>query len=82
MSKPRNNNTFNGLALNERLDREGSEAKCAAYIINLNTGDVEHMLEIEGIGEIYDVAVLPGIKRPKVLGFKTDEIRFTIRPEN
>jgi hypothetical protein len=40
------------------------------------------MLEIEGIGEIYDVAVLPGIKRPKVLGFKTDEIRFTIRPEN
>ena len=82
LSKPRNNNTFNGLALNERLDREGSEAKCAAYIINLNTGDVEHMLEIEGIGEIYDVAVLPGIKRPKVLGFKTDEIRFTIRPEN
>jgi uncharacterized protein (TIGR03032 family) len=82
LSKPRNNKTFNGLALNERLDREGAEAKCAAYIINLNTGDVEHMLEIEGIDEIYDVAVLPGVKRPKALGFKTDEIRFTIRPEN
>jgi uncharacterized protein (TIGR03032 family) len=82
LSKPRSNNAFNGLALNERLEREGTQAKCAVYIVNLSTGDVEHMLEIDGIGEIYDVAVLPGVRRPKVLGFKTDEIRFTIRPEN
>ena len=40
------------------------------------------MLEIDGMGEIYDVAVLPGVKRPKVLGFKIDEIRFVIRPKN
>ena len=82
LSKPRNNKTFNGLALNERLKSENTSAKCAAYVVNLRTGDVEHMLEIEGMGEIYDVAVLPGIRRPKALGFKTDEIRFTIRPEN
>ena len=40
------------------------------------------MPEIDGTGEIYDVAVPPGAKRPKALGFKIDEIRFAIRPKN
>ena len=33
-------------------------------------------LTYEGlIDELYDVAVLPGVKRAMALGFKTDEIR-------
>lgn len=83
LSKPRENKTFSGLPLNERLAQECAEAKCAVYIVNLKTGDVEHMLEISGyVEELYDVAVLPGVKRPKALGFKTDEIRFSARPES
>lgn len=30
------------------------------------------------VGELYDVAVLPGIRRPAALGFKSDEIRRVI----
>jgi hypothetical protein len=34
---------------------------------------------IEGIvRELYDVAVLPGVRQPSALGFKTEEIRRTI----
>jgi uncharacterized protein (TIGR03032 family) len=82
LSKPRHNKTFNGLQLNERLKTEGAQAKCAVYVVNLNTGDVEHMLEVEGVvQELYDIAIIPGVKRPKALGFKSDEIRFAVRPE-
>lgn len=83
LSQPRENRTFEGLILNERLEAEGFEPKCAICVVNLNTGDVEHRLDIEGVvHELYDVAVLAGITRPKVLGFRNDEIRFFIKPTN
>ncbi|MEM0923518.1 MAG: TIGR03032 family protein [Pseudomonadota bacterium] len=73
--------TFEGLELTERLAREGVGAKCALMVVNLKTGDVEHSLEVAGVvEELYDIAVLPGIRRPMALGFKTGEIRFMIRP--
>ncbi len=82
LSRPRENRTFEGLVLNERLEREGVAPKCAICIVNLKTGDLEHRLEIEGVvQELYDVAVLPGITRPMALGFRSDEIRFAVRPE-
>lgn len=82
VSRPRENSTFEGLVLNERLEREGASPVCALAVINLQTGDVEHRLKIEGVvEELYDVACIPGIVCPKALGFRTEEIRFTIRPE-
>ena len=45
-------------------------------VIDLKSGDIVHWLRLEGlIDELYDVAVLPGVKRAMALGFKTDEIR-------
>lgn len=82
LSRPRGNRTFEGLVLNERLEREGISPQCAVCVVNLRTGDIEHRLSIEGVvEEIYDVAVLAGVTRPKVLGFRSDEISFTIRPD-
>lgn len=82
LSRPRENRTFEGLALNERLEREGAGPKCAICIVNLATGDLEHRLDIEGVvQELYDVAVLPVTTRPMALGFRSDEIRFKVRPE-
>lgn len=82
LSRPRENRTFEGLVLNERLAREGAEPKCAICIVNLKTGDVEHRLSIEGVvQELYDVAILPDVIRPKLLGFRNEDIRVTIRPE-
>src|SRR3989338_2184344 len=82
ISRPRENRTFEGLVLNERLEAEGVSAQCAICVVNLRTGDIEHRLEIGGIvEEIYDVNLLPNVIRPMALGFRNDEIRFTIKPE-
>ncbi len=48
-------------------------------IVDLRSGDIAHWLRVEGmVRELYDVAVLPDVRRPMVLGFKTDEIQKTI----
>ena len=79
LSRPRESRTFEGLVLNERLEREGAQPKCAICVVNLKTGDVEHRLEMEGVvQELYDVAVLPDVQRPRALGFRNDEIRYFI----
>ncbi len=45
-------------------------------------GATEHWLRIEGVvRELYDVVALPGVVRPQMLGFKTDEIRRVLRVE-
>ena len=81
LSRPRENKTFEGLVLNERLAREGVEASCALKVVDLRTGDVAHSMTIEGVvQELYDVAVLPGVVRPGLVGLKTEEIRLRVRP--
>ena len=76
ISKPRHNKTFSGLALDANLKSRNAEARCGVQIVDLRTGDVVHWLRMEGVvEELYDVVVLPGVRRPMALGFKTDEIR-------
>ena len=44
-------------------------------MVDLKSGDV-HWMRLDGVvNELYDVAALPGIRRPMVPGFKSDEIR-------
>lgn len=82
LSKARQNRTFTGLALDGRLAAKGVAARCALQVIDLTSGDVVHELRISGaIEELYDVAALPGVRRPMALGFRTDEIRRVIRFE-
>lgn len=79
-SLPRRARAFDGLDLQDRLDREGVTAKCALSVVNLTTGDVEHTLQIEGIvEELYDVAALTGMRCPKALGFRSQEIHHAIK---
>jgi uncharacterized protein (TIGR03032 family) len=80
LSKPRENRTFTGLPLDEALAHRNAEAQCAIYVIDLRTGDAVHWLRIEGIvEELYDVVVLPRVRRPMAFGFKTDEIRRVVK---
>lgn len=75
-SKSRENRTFSGLELDNRLEEKNAEARCALHIIDLNSGDIVHWIRMKGIvRELYDVAVLPDVKRPMAIGFQTDEIR-------
>ena len=79
LSKPRDNKTFTGLALDDNLAQRDAEARCGLQVIDLRSLDVVHWLRFEGlVAELYDVVVLPQVKRPMLLGFKTDEIRRTL----
>ena len=79
LSKPRENKTFSGLPFNETLLTQNVQSRCGLMVIDLRTGDIVHSLQIEGVvQELYDVAVLPGVRRPMALGFKTDEIRRVV----
>ncbi len=79
LSRPRDDKTFGGLALEQELAKRSAEARCGLLVIDLRSGDVAHWLRVEGlVRELYDVAVLPNVARPMALGFKTDEIQRMI----
>ncbi|MEO0827554.1 MAG: TIGR03032 family protein, partial [Cyanobacteria bacterium J06642_9] len=75
---------FTGLALEERLTAAGQAPQCGLMVIDLNTGQVIHWLQIEGVvEELFDVVVLSGVRRPQALGFQSDEIeRLVTFPES
>ena len=79
LSKPREslqNQIFSGLPLADRLRAKDAVARCGIYVVDLDAGHVAHWLQFEGVvEELYDVQVLPGVRRPMALGFMNDEIR-------
>ncbi|MGQ0592466.1 MAG: DUF4915 domain-containing protein [Gammaproteobacteria bacterium] len=84
LSRSRQNRTFSGLALDEKLLAKGAEPRTGLLVIDLRSGDTVHWVRCEGvIEELYDVALLDGAVRPMALGFRTDEIRrlITVGPE-
>ena len=81
-SLPRHNKTFNDLALAEELERRDVAPRCGLMVIDLRSGDIVHWIRLEGVvQELYDVVVLPGVRRPMALGLVSDEIRRTISLE-
>jgi uncharacterized protein (TIGR03032 family) len=79
LSAARQNRTFSGLPLDEQLKAKRAEARCGLSIIDLRSGDAVHWVRIGGvIEELYDVAVLHGIRRPMAIGLQSDEIRRVI----
>jgi len=79
LSKPRKSKTFEDLALQKTLEEKNVKPRCGLQVINLRTGDIVHELRIDGIvEELYDVCVLPGVKRPMAIGFVTEEIRHVL----
>jgi uncharacterized protein (TIGR03032 family) len=79
LSQARENRTFSGLPLEEALGRRNSDARCGLAVVDLASGDMIGWVRIEGVvRELYDVAVLPGVRRPSAVGFKTDEVKRVI----
>jgi uncharacterized protein (TIGR03032 family) len=79
ISLPRHDPTFVGLPLEENLEAAKASARCGLLIIDLNSGDVVQWMRMEEpIRELYDVLILPGVRRPRLVGFKTDEIRTVV----
>ncbi len=79
VSALRKDRTFADLELGRTLEEKSSQARCALLVIDLERGDIVHWLRFDGlIQELYDVAVLPGVRRPMALGLRSDEIRRVI----
>ncbi|MEM6613678.1 MAG: TIGR03032 family protein [Cyanobacteria bacterium P01_C01_bin.72] len=73
------NKTFSGLLLDKKLRQLDTESFCGLLIIDLLQGEIVHWLKLEGVvKELYDVVILPQIRRPMALGFKSDEIKRLI----
>jgi uncharacterized protein (TIGR03032 family) len=79
LSLPRSVGTFSGLPLDGQLQARHTEPRCGLAVIDLDTGDMTAWVRIEGVvRELYDVAVLPDVRRPSLIGFKGDEVKYTI----
>lgn len=66
---------FSGLALQEALERRGMEARCGVLIVHLASGEIVESIEFTGkIAEMFDVALLPGIRNPMSIGPATVEM--------
>jgi len=76
LSLPRDNQSFRGLPLDDRLAAANVAARCGVMVIDTRNGAVAHWLRIEGaVTELFDVVALPGVRRPAAIGFRSDEVR-------
>jgi uncharacterized protein (TIGR03032 family) len=83
LSRPRRNQTFEGLELDERLAAEDAIARCGLLVIDLHRGEVAHWLRFEHtIDELYDVAILPGVAQAEAIGIVGDDIQNAITAES
>ena len=82
LSKPRNQR-FEGLQLDDELKKRDAEPWCGVQIISLTNGDVLNWIRFDGdMGEIFDIAFLPNVKHPMMIGLRTNEIRDLITFES
>jgi uncharacterized protein (TIGR03032 family) len=76
VSHPSRGETFDGLALAERLSGESARGRCGIFVIDLGTGTIEHSLLLAGgSGEIQALAVLPDVRSPTAVGFTGEAIQ-------
>lgn len=79
LSRARRERTFYGLPLDDELAKRKAEPMCGVMVIELASGNVLHWLRLGGaVDELYDVAVLPGVKRPRLVGFRNPEVRHRV----
>lgn len=75
LSLPRADRTFQGLPLDAALAARNAEPRCGLIVVDTHSGDTVGWVRIEGVvSELFDVAILPGIRNPAAIGFKTDEL--------
>ena len=72
---------FTGLPLEERLITEGNPGGCCGLrVIDLASGQGLHSLDLpEPIDELFDVALLPGVRQPRALGLQGEEIDCLVK---
>jgi uncharacterized protein (TIGR03032 family) len=81
LSLPRNGN-FQGLQLDSELKMRDATPWCGVQIMEVRTGDVVQWIRLEGpVSELFDVAVIPGVRKPTATGFLNTDIHSMITIE-
>lgn len=79
LSNCRENRSFPGMPIDEKLKERQVTMRCGLMVIDLSSGQVAHFVILSGIvQELYDVAILPGVVRASAIGLLTDEIRKNV----
>lgn len=79
LSRPRKNQTFEGLELEDLLHQKDTAPRSGLLVIDIDTGQTVEWLRFEHtIDELYDVAVLQGVQQPEAIGFQGDEIKTAV----
>ena len=82
LSRPREQNKFGGLALDDELAKRNMTSFTGLAVVDLATGEIAHTLTLTGsIAELYDVAVLPDVQRPTAYGLSLDALRYNVWAE-
>ncbi|WP_371170803.1 TIGR03032 family protein [Aliiroseovarius sp. 2305UL8-7] len=83
-SRPRHDNVFegnDGTPLSQILRDRDLAPECSISVVNLDTGEIEHKMVLEGVAsEIYEVCILPGIRKPHVVDLESDALNTMFRP--
>ena len=79
LSLSRDNKTFSDLPISEKMEAAGVAARRGLYFIDLQSGTIIHSMVFEGVvTELYDVAVLPGVRKPGLIGPSSPELKRTL----
>jgi len=79
LSLARDDRTFAGLPLDDALAQRNADPRCGLAVFDIERGEMVAWVRIDGVvRELYDVAVLPGVSRPSLVGFKSDQVRYLI----
>lgn len=79
LSLARDDRTFTGLALDDALSARDTVPRCGLAVFDLVGGDMIAWARIEGVvRELFDVAVLPNVRCPSLIGFKSDEVKYLL----
>lgn len=71
--------TFKGLPLEDTIRAKGVAARCGVFILDTRNGDILHWIAFEGsVRELFDVAVLPGVRTPMCVGLASPEMRTLV----
>jgi uncharacterized protein (TIGR03032 family) len=81
LSQPRSG-SFTGLQLETTLQARGADPWCGIQVIDLRSGDIVHWLRfLAQVSELFDVCVLPGVRRPYATATTDDAISRLINIE-
>ena len=82
LSRPRHGGAFSGLSLDGRLAAKDAVARCGLIVVDIDSGNVVEWFRFEHtIDELYDVAILPGVRSAEAIGFRSGDIQREVTLE-